>query len=138
MKDIEVIHKFYEQISWVDQCHEITYDGRTMLANPYTLAVPSHWQQWHPNLAFIIPLAQEYSLEPELIIWGNPNPYDTEKISWKVIKSGAHIVFIDVKARLTYSRFVLRSLDGANFQKTFENFIADIGEVIWTWDEKQS
>jgi hypothetical protein len=41
MKDIEVIHKFYEQISWVDQCHEITYGGRTMLANPYTLAVPS-------------------------------------------------------------------------------------------------
>jgi hypothetical protein len=138
MKDIEVIHEFYELISWVDQCHELTLGERTLLVTPNTLAVPSHCLDYQQNQAFIIPLAQQYSLEPELIIWGNPNAYDTEKICWKLIKSGVHVVFVDVRARLTYSRFVLRSLDGANLQKTFENFIADKGEVVWTWDEKQS
>lgn len=135
MTDLEVIHEFYQQISWADQCCEIIQQERTLLETPNTLAVPSHWQDYPKNQAFIIPLAQQYSLEPELIIWGNPSDYDTEKICWKLIKNGVYVVFIDAQARLVYSRFVLRSLDGANIQKTFSNFLSGKPEVVWTWDD---
>jgi hypothetical protein len=142
MTDLEILQQFYQQILWADQCHEVIEEERTLLITPCALCVPCRWQDYEQSKAFIIPLAQKYTLSAKLLVWGEPSDYQTEKIWWDAMLSKkpnrVYVSFLDVQASVLNTELMLKVLEGADIQKTVENFLAGKWEAVWTWDEKQS
>ncbi|MBE9054397.1 hypothetical protein IQ243_29240 [Nostocales cyanobacterium LEGE 11386] len=137
MTDQEVIQEFYAQISWADQCRTVTESGRTLLVTPCALAVPSHWQDYKQNKAFVLPIAKSYSLDPQLLVWGAPSKAEVEKIWWDSITSSQpriYAKFLDVEASLVESDLILKVLEGLDVHKTFENFLAGNSQVVFDWE----
>ncbi len=142
MTDVEILQQFYQQILWADQCREVTEEERTLLITPCALCIPSHWQDYEQNKVFIIKAAQKYALAPKLLVWGEPSDYEAEKIWWDAILSKKpnrfYVSFLDVQASVLNTELMLKVFEGADIQKTVENFLAGKWEAVWSWDEKQS
>jgi hypothetical protein len=53
-------------------------------------------------------------------------------------RARVYVSFLDVQASVLNTELMLKVLEGADIQKTVENFLAGKWEAVWTWDEKQS
>lgn len=140
MTDKDVIQQFYKQISWADQCREVLEGNRTLLVTPCAICIPTHWQDFEQNKAFIITIALKYSLSPKLLVWGEPSDYETEKIWWDVMTSSnprVYAKFIDVQASVLDAQLLLKTFEGADIPQTLANFLAGKPEVVWTWDKNK-
>lgn len=136
MTDKEIITKFYGMISWADECEEIVLGNRLLLKTPCTITVPSHWQEYEKNRELAIALAPEFNLQPQVMIGGNPEIVKAEEIWWHSMKSNpcCHVDFIDVRPRLHSHRLIMRSMEGVNIQKTFENFTQGKSQAVYEWE----
>jgi hypothetical protein len=134
MTDKEVIEQFYEQISWKDECEEIVFGDRTLLKTPCTLDLVCHYQGILPNIISSIEVNKQFKdfkLKPGIIIWGNPENVIVDVYIENCAFYKVHPVFIDTRARLAYSRFVNRALDGIDWVRSAESVAKGGTKPVW-------
>ncbi len=143
--DKEVVEQLYEQVSWQDECEEIPYYDRLsgcdrlLLKTSVSLMIPVHYMGILPNTILAVEVTKTVApeLTPCLLIWGNPDRAIVESYIETCLRHtpAVHPWFIDVAARVSYSRYVTRALDGIDWQRSFENVAKGSTRPVWSWDE---
>ncbi|MBD2409485.1 hypothetical protein H6H01_01915 [Nostoc calcicola FACHB-3891] len=122
LSDRQVIDQFYEQVSWQDECCEMIVFNRTWIRHDgsKSLFLPCHYEDYDQAKNLLLSLATGFKYEPSMIIYGDPDKSKVEELIFKrQTETTINLDFIDVKAKVAYSRFISRALDGIDWGKAF-------------------
>lgn len=137
-----ILDRFYETISWKNECEEIEFNERILLKTPCSLDLVANSNvgiisNTIDSVYCLRQLFPNSGLEPGLIIWGNPpdfvvHEYISFCCQWN---PPVHVQFIDIPARLAYSRFLTKALDGIDWQRSIEGLAKGNKNPVWIWDK---
>ena len=137
-----ILDRFYETISWKNECEEIEFSERILLKTSCSLELVANSNIGIlPNtLGSVYCLKQLFpnsDLKPGLIIWGNPPDFVVhEYISFCCqFDPSVHVRFIDIPAQLAYSSFLTEALDGIDWQRSIEGLAKGNKNPVWSWDK---
>lgn len=136
MQDIEVISSYKEQISWGDETEVVQCGDRHLMKCNESIYLPCHHGSVRiPDLMFYRALFGVSTATA--IVWGNPSKEEAQAICWQLMKARISVVFIDAVGRVAWSQFVLRALDGVDWNRTLPRVIAEGADAkpVMEWDE---
>lgn len=136
--DRKILDELYETVSWKDECEEIEFENRLLLKTSCSVELVAHCKSGIlPSCLSSIYCRDRLSpdLEPGLIIWGNPEKFLVEEFIISSKRLGVFTRFIDIPARLAYSSFLTRALDGIDWQRSLEGLAKGNKKPVWSWDK---
>lgn len=140
INDRIVLDRFYDLISWQDQCEEVEFNARILLKTPHSLELVAHCstgilKNCLGSRYCLDFLYSKSNLKPGLIIWGKPDKRLVDAYMTFSCQHGVHVSFVDVQARLAYSRFLTKALDGIDWQRSLEGLAKGDKKPVWSWDK---
>ena len=131
-KRTEIIHKFFETISWGDECNVhfvnnlipvVTHDDTWFLPCWY-----ENEQQFKREIATILALVEtakeleNLEKKPCLIIDGDFKPQAIDGLLWQLQTMSVTPFFVTIKSQINYDHWMMRALDGLDWGRTFQAF----------------
>ncbi len=118
MTDIEVIQEFLSTVKWGDQTQTLpSPDGMRhfLLVPPHSVLFPCHWES--PARDEAIAMAKQYNTLPGLILWGEPNETDFDRVTDTLNREGFILNWIGMENRIRHGLFVVKNLDSLSWWK---------------------
>ena len=125
MNNREAIDKFYDRISWVDQCKEAYFESKLICFCPHSVYLPIDWESFDLGIKSVVRASVFYGLEPSLLITGDAPQEVVEKTWWASHQYNPliHSQWINHKQQIWFTRFTTRALDGFNWNQSFKQEI---------------
>lgn len=122
MNHQEIIDKFYNRISWANECQEETFEDRLICYCSDFVYLPAFYGDYLKDSEIIVRASKVFNREPAMLLYGDAERSMVEKIWWwshkhdPMIDVGWH----DITREIWKNRLTTQFLDGINWQESFK------------------
>jgi|GEM_PF-3697500 hypothetical protein len=135
MKDIEVIDKFKQQISWGDEAELLQFGDRLFLTTHQSVYVPTLWSEI--SIVELLMIRETLNKRVVAIVWGDLSEDIALQICWRCAYADLSAQFIDVVGRIAWLQWLTHALDGINWNQSLMSIAKNnrYPKPVYEWDE---